>query len=106
MHWKTSNNLPNKENALVGEKGVKISGGQAQRLGIARALYRSPAILLLDEATSSLDLETEKEFINSINKIKNKLTMIIITHRFASLEICDKIYSIENGEVKMLEKKN
>ena len=101
-----TNNLPNKENALVGEKGVKISGGQAQRLGIARALYRSPAILLLDEATSSLDLETEKEFINSINKIKNKLTMIIITHRFASLEICDKIYSIENGEVKMLEKKN
>lgn len=101
-----TNNLPDKENALVGEKGVKISGGQAQRLGIARALYRSPAIMLLDEATSSLDLETEREFINSINNIKNKLTMIIITHRFASLEICDKIYSIENGEVKMLEKKN
>ena len=101
-----TNNLPDKENALVGEKGVKISGGQSQRLGIARALYRSPAIMLLDEATSSLDLETEREFINSINNIKNKLTMIIITHRFASLEICDKIYSIENGEVKMLEKKN
>tara|TARA_B110000027_G_C16120383_1_gene302523 strand:- start:2630 stop:4378 length:1749 start_codon:yes stop_codon:yes gene_type:complete len=99
------NSLPDKEDALVGEKGVKISGGQAQRLGIARALYRSPSIMLLDEATSSLDLETEKDFINSINGIKNKLTMIIITHRVASLDICDKIYNIENGSLKLLERK-
>ena len=99
------NSLPDKEDALVGEKGVKISGGQAQRLGIARALYRSPSIMLLDEATSSLDLETEKDFINSINGIKNKLTMIIITHRVASLDICDKIYNIENGSLKLFEKK-
>ena len=99
------NSLPDKEDALVGEKGVKISGGQAQRLGIARALFRSPSIMLLDEATSSLDLETEKDFINSINGLKNKLTMIIITHRVASLDICDKIYSIENGSLKLLEKK-
>ena len=99
------NSLPDKENALVGEKGVKISGGQAQRLGIARALYRSPSIMLLDEATSSLDLETEKDFINSINDIKSKLTMIIITHRVASLDICDKIYTIEKGILKPFEKK-
>tara|TARA_B100000787_G_scaffold162185_1_gene142638 strand:+ start:448 stop:2196 length:1749 start_codon:yes stop_codon:yes gene_type:complete len=99
------NNLPDKENALVGEKGVKISGGQAQRLGIARAMYRSPDIMILDEATSSLDLETEKDFINSINEIKGKLTLIIITHRIASLDICDKIYSIEEGVLKPFENK-
>ena len=89
--------LKDKENSLVGEKGVKISGGQAQRIGIARALYRSPSIMLLDEATSSLDMETEKDFINSIKNVRDKFTMIIITHRLASLDICDKIYKIENG---------
>ena len=99
------NSLSDKENALVGEKGVKISGGQAQRLGIARAMYRSPDIMILDEATSSLDLETEKDFINSINEIKGKLTLIIITHRIASLDICDKIYSIEEGVLRPFEKK-
>ena len=99
------NSLSDKENALVGEKGVKISGGQAQRLGIARAMYRSPDIMILDEATSSLDLETEKDFINSINEIKGKLTLIIITHRIASLDICDKIYSIEEGVLKPFKKK-
>lgn len=99
------NSLPDKENAFVGEKGVKISGGQAQRLGIARAMYRSPDIMILDEATSSLDLETEKDFINSINDIKGKLTLIIITHRIASLDICDKIYSIDDGVLKFFEKK-
>jgi ATP-binding cassette, subfamily B, bacterial PglK len=99
------NSLSDKENALVGEKGVKISGGQAQRLGIARAMYRSPDIMILDEATSSLDLETEKDFINSINEIKGKLTLIIITHRIASLDICDKIYLIDEGVLKPFEKK-
>ena len=99
------NSLPDKENAFVGEKGVKISGGQAQRLGIARAMYRSPDIMILDEATSSLDLETEKDFINAINDIKGKLTLIIITHRIASLDICDKIYSIDDGALKSFEKK-
>lgn len=90
-------NLKDKENSFVGERGVKISGGQAQRIGIARALYRSPSIMLLDEATSSLDMETEKDFIKSINLVKNKYTMIIITHRIASLDICDRIYKIESG---------
>ena len=53
--------------------------------------------MLLDEATSSLDMETEKDFINSIKNVRDKFTMIIITHRLASLDICDKIYKIENG---------
>lgn len=92
-------NLDDKENTIVGERGVKISGGQAQRLGIARALYRSPKIILLDEATSSLDIETEGDFIDSINNVKDKYTIIIITHRMASLKICDKIFKIENGSI-------
>jgi ATP-binding cassette, subfamily B, bacterial PglK len=95
-------NLKEKENTMVGEKGVKISGGQAQRLGIARALYRKPSIILLDEATSSLDIETEKDFISSINQVKEQYTIIIITHRVASLDICDRIFKIENGDLKQV----
>jgi len=98
-------NLQQKENTFVGERGVKISGGQIQRLGIARAMYRSPNIILLDEATSSLDLQTEREFISAINEVKNKFTMIIITHRIASLDICNKIYTIEDGLLKPFDKK-
>ena len=98
-------NLQEKENTFVGERGVKISGGQIQRLGIARAMYRSPNIILLDEATSSLDLQTEREFITAINEVKNKFTMIIITHRIASLDICNKIYTIEDGLLKPFDKK-
>lgn len=92
-------NLPNQENEIVGERGVRISGGQIQRLGIARALYRKPEILILDEATSSLDIETEKLFIEAIAQMKNKITMIIITHRLSSLKICNKVYEIKSGNL-------
>lgn len=91
--------LDNAENTIVGERGIKFSGGQIQRLGIARALYRRPQILILDEATSSLDLDTEDSFIDAISQMKNKITMIIITHRLSSLKICDKIYKIDNGNI-------
>ena len=93
--------LPNKENEIVGERGIRLSGGQIQRLGIARALYRKPEILILDEATSSLDLETEKSFIDALSGMKDKITMIIITHRLSSLKICDKIYEIIDGKINV-----
>ena len=93
--------LPNKENEIVGERGIRLSGGQIQRLGIARALYRKPEILILDEATSSLDLETEKSFIDALSGMKDKITMIIITHRLSSLKICDKIYEIKDGKINV-----
>jgi len=93
--------LDKKEDTIVGERGIKFSGGQVQRLGIARALYRKPQILILDEATSSLDLDTEDSFIEAISQMKNKITMIIITHRLSSLKICDKIYKIENGNLTL-----
>ncbi len=83
--------LPNKDNTITGEDGIKISGGQKQRLSIARALYHNPEVLVLDEATSSLDLETEKEILNSLNNIKGKKTIFIISHRESSLKLCNKI---------------
>ena len=74
-------NLPQKLETYVGEFGVRLSGGQRQRLGIARALYLDTDLLILDEATSSLDEETEKEIINSINSMKGKKTIIISSQK-------------------------
>ena len=90
---------PNKLNTMVGEKGIKISGGERQRLGIARALYKQPKILIMDEATSSLDQNTEKKVINSLKKIKENHTIVMIAHRLSTLENCDKVYLIENGKI-------
>ena len=85
--------LTNKENTIVGEKGVRLSGGQVQRIGIARALYEDPSILVLDEASSALDYKTETSLMSAVN-LKRKTTMIIVTHRL-SVEKCDKIIEIK-----------
>lgn len=85
----------------IGEGGNKISGGQMQRVGIARALYKQPEILLLDESTSSLDAKTERgimDLLKQLNK-ENQLTVIIITHNAENLVYADKIYHINNGKV-------
>ena len=82
---------------IVGERGVRLSGGEKQRVGIARALYKRSEIMILDEATSSLDTVTEKQIIDSINKLKNKLTIIIVTHRLSTIKNCDKIFLIRQG---------
>ncbi len=84
---------------VVGEKGIRLSGGQQQRIGIARALYRDPEILILDEATSSLDQSTEKKIIESIQLLKRKKTLIIITHRLSTVKNCDKIFFIDKGKI-------
>lgn len=94
--------LKDKENTIVGERGITLSGGQRQRVSIARALYNKPEILIFDEATSSLDVNTENSIINEISKLKNKKTILIITHRESILSICDKVYKLEN---KILSKK-
>ena len=80
-----------KDQTIVGEDGIKISGGQKQRLSIARALYHDPDVLILDEATSSLDLQTENEILSFLSLIKGQKTIIIISHRESSLKFCDKI---------------
>ncbi len=91
--------LPNDLETVVGEKGVEISGGQKQRLGIARALYNNPSILIFDESTSSLDEATERNFLQSINKIKKDKTVIFVTHRKSVLNDCDKIFCLDAGNI-------
>ena len=81
----------------VGERGVRLSGGQVQRIGIARALYRKPSVIVFDEATNALDGITEKILIETIHKISHQKTIIIIAHRLTSVKRCDSIHLIENG---------
>ncbi|WP_440680914.1 ATP-binding cassette domain-containing protein [Candidatus Pelagibacter sp. HIMB1623] len=80
---------------LVGEKGLQISGGQAQRIVIARSLYEDPEIIIFDEATSSLDQSTESEILQNLLKLKETKTIILITHNERILKFCDKVISIE-----------
>ena len=81
----------------VGERGVRLSGGQAQRIGIARALYHKAPVLVLDEASSALDTETEKAIISTISSLRNERTILIIAHRLSTVADCNKIYKILNG---------
>ncbi len=90
-------------NTLVGESGVKLSGGQIQRIGLARALYKNSSFLVLDEATSSLDIETESEIMKSIKNLDKKLTILIIAHRLNTLSYCDRVYEIKNGIISGIE---
>ncbi len=98
------NNLPEKINSLVGERGVRLSGGQIQRIGIARALFKNSELLILDEPTSSLDAATENLVIDGINKLKSEKTIILISHRINTLKNCDKVFEIKDkiiSEVKI-----
>ena len=86
--------LPNGIETIIGEKSSKISGGQAQRIGIARALIKKPSILILDEATNSLDFETEKLILDTLESLKGQLTIIFISHTDNTFRICDKVIDL------------
>lgn len=92
--------MPDGVKTEVGERGVRVSGGQRQRIGIARALYHGREILVLDEATSALDTETEQLVSEAINALAGSKTLIIIAHRYSTIEKCDRIYELSNGELK------
>ncbi|CAO2823341.1 unnamed protein product [Amaranthus hypochondriacus] len=92
-------NFPEKYSTVVGERGLKLSGGEKQRVALARAFLKSPSILLCDEATSALDSTTEAEILNALKSLANNRTSIFIAHRLTTAMQCDEIVVLENGKV-------
>lgn len=95
------NSLPSKIETNVGENGGNLSGGQIQRIGIARALYNNPEILIFDEPSSAIDEDTENKLLMAINNIKDNKTIIIISHKKSTLSICNKIFNFKNGKLNI-----
>lgn len=91
--------LPQGSESVIGEKGIKLSGGEKQRVGIARAIFKNPDILLLDEATSHLDVESEGKIKDSLHEFFRDITAIVIAHRLSTIREMDRIIVIENGTI-------
>ena len=94
--------LPNKLNTIVGENAAKLSGGQIQRIGIARALFNDPEFIIFDESTSSLDLENETDIMKFVYSLKKRKTVIFISHKKQILERCDKIFEVKNNRINQI----
>jgi len=99
LHDFVSDTLPDGYDTRVGEHGIRLSGGEQQRIGVARALYRDPRVLILDEATSALDGFTERALIDEIVDLSPSVTVIFVTHRLRSLKRCDVVYVLDKGRI-------
>ena len=93
------NNLENGYETMIGENGVKLSGGEKQRLSIARAFLKKSKIILLDEATSSLDSKTEEKIQKALGQLTLNKTTIVIAHRLSTILNSDKIYVVDSGKI-------
>jgi len=91
--------LPNKYDTLIGENGIRLSGGEKQRVSIARAMIKRSSIILLDEATSALDTETESKIQNALKILTESKTTIVIAHRLSTILNSNMIYVIDSGKV-------
>lgn len=98
--------LPSGIETFVGDRGVRLSGGQIQRIAIARALYHKPQILVLDEATSALDNDTEAAIMSAIDSLQGQVTLIIVAHRLTTVKNCDVIYEVGNQSIKECNKRD
>jgi len=99
IHEFVADEMPKGYDTMVGERGVRLSGGQAQRVGIARALYHDPEVLVLDEATSDLDNVTERKVHEAIENVAKAKTLIVIAHRLSTIEDSDQIYFLDQGKI-------
>jgi ATP-binding cassette subfamily C protein len=93
------NGLPKRLDSILGDRGVLVSGGERQRIALARALLRKPSLLILDEATSSLDSENEKRIQKAIEKLHGQMTILVISHRLSTIRGADMIHVIEDGRL-------
>lgn len=93
-------NQPQGLDTVIGESGVRISGGERQRVGIARALYNDPAVIILDEATSALDNVTERAVIEAVEVMREERTVVMIAHRLSTVRNCDRLFYLKDGKVE------
>jgi ABC-type multidrug transport system fused ATPase/permease subunit len=91
--------LPVGYETVIGERGVRFSGGERQRVGIARALYHDPDVIVMDEATSALDNITERAVIDAVGNLRDRKTIIFIAHRLTTIQRCDRIFVFEAGRI-------
>ena len=91
--------LPDGKKTVLGERGIRLSGGERQRIALARAFYHNRRVFIFDEATSALDIETEEQVVNALNELKGTKTVILISHRLATIQRCDVIYRMKAGKI-------
>ena len=99
---KLTKNLDDNVDTFIGENGSQLSGGQIQRIGFARAIYKNPKFIVLDEITSSLDNNNEQIILDSVKSLSQKMTVLLISHREEPLKICNRVFELKNGNLNII----